>query len=182
MFEEAKSEALRALGVFEKLGATNDAENTRKFLGQIDQAIPDKSADDGELSKQCYLPCVLTQDHRIRMMVSTLASNSPDATMLQATNASSIHPIPCQVPGHRYYPNISPFSPPRQERPLLYLPLQITHRSGLVVLPPVVDLSVMLFLPVSRVASTLHVYILWVSCDNPCSGFVTQRLPQNRLS
>jgi len=36
MFEEAKSEALRALGVYEKLGATNDAEYTRELLGQID--------------------------------------------------------------------------------------------------------------------------------------------------
>ena len=36
IFEEAKSEALRALGVFEKLGATKNAESTRKLLRQID--------------------------------------------------------------------------------------------------------------------------------------------------
>ena len=35
-FEEAKSEALRALDVFEKLGALNDAEVTRQLLGHID--------------------------------------------------------------------------------------------------------------------------------------------------
>ena len=36
MFEKAKSEALRALDVFEKLGATNDAEVTRKPIEEID--------------------------------------------------------------------------------------------------------------------------------------------------
>jgi len=37
MFEEAKSEALRALDMFEKLGATNSAEDTRELLGHIDR-------------------------------------------------------------------------------------------------------------------------------------------------
>ena len=37
MFEEATSEALRALDMFEKLGATNDAEDTRELLEQIDR-------------------------------------------------------------------------------------------------------------------------------------------------
>ena len=37
MFEEAESEALHALCVFEELGATNDAEETRQLLGQIDR-------------------------------------------------------------------------------------------------------------------------------------------------
>ena len=37
MFEAAKSEALRALNTFEKLGAANDAEATRKVLEQIDR-------------------------------------------------------------------------------------------------------------------------------------------------
>ena len=35
MFEEAKSEVLRALDVFEELGDTNDAEDTRKLLGWV---------------------------------------------------------------------------------------------------------------------------------------------------
>ena len=35
-FEEAKSEALRALDAYEKLGAENDAENARQFLEEID--------------------------------------------------------------------------------------------------------------------------------------------------
>ena len=37
MFEEAKSEILRALGVFEDLGAVGDAEDCRKVLGRIDR-------------------------------------------------------------------------------------------------------------------------------------------------
>ena len=35
-FGEAKSEGLRALDVFGKLGAANDAESTRQFLQKID--------------------------------------------------------------------------------------------------------------------------------------------------
>ena len=53
MFEEAKCEVLRALGVFEKLGATNDAERARKLLGRINRnaqengpATSDESDDD----------------------------------------------------------------------------------------------------------------------------------------
>ena len=37
MFEEARSEVLRALDVFEKLGAMDQAEGTRELLGQIDR-------------------------------------------------------------------------------------------------------------------------------------------------
>jgi len=57
MFEEAKSEGLRALGVFEDLGAAGDAEYCREMLRQIDRnaqendlATPssDESDDDGE--------------------------------------------------------------------------------------------------------------------------------------
>ena len=37
IFGEARSEALGALGVFEKLGAADDAEETRELLGRIDR-------------------------------------------------------------------------------------------------------------------------------------------------
>ena len=58
MFEEAKSEALRALGMFEDLGAAGDAEDCREMLGRIDcnsrrndpaTSSSDESGDDGEL-------------------------------------------------------------------------------------------------------------------------------------
>ena len=64
MFGEAKSEALRALDVFEKLGAADDAEKTRELLGEIDYdargmdsdlAISDESDDDGELLETMLL-------------------------------------------------------------------------------------------------------------------------------
>jgi tetratricopeptide (TPR) repeat protein len=47
-FEEAKSEALRALDSFEKLGAADDVERVRKLLRQIDLML-NESDDDGEL-------------------------------------------------------------------------------------------------------------------------------------
>jgi hypothetical protein len=37
MFEEAKSEALRALDVFEKLGATTVAAEVKRFLREVDR-------------------------------------------------------------------------------------------------------------------------------------------------
>ena len=100
MFEEAKSEALRALGMFEKLGATNDAENTRNLLGWIDRsaqgmglAIPDESADDGEfLETMLLVVCidfVFGRDHRSLPRVFKLQAS--DMTLSQATNASPLH-------------------------------------------------------------------------------------------
>ena len=63
-FEEAKSEALRAVDVFEKLGAANDAEDVKKLVRRIDHdargnrrsgypwcMIHDGSDDDGEFLK-----------------------------------------------------------------------------------------------------------------------------------
>jgi hypothetical protein len=47
-FEEAKSEALRALDAFEKLGAADDVERVRELLQQIDLDACE-SGDDGEL-------------------------------------------------------------------------------------------------------------------------------------
>ena len=46
-FEEAKSEALRALDVFERLGAVNDAEETRRLLGRIDRDARSEPEMDG---------------------------------------------------------------------------------------------------------------------------------------
>jgi tetratricopeptide (TPR) repeat protein len=59
MFEEARSEALRALGVFEKLGATDDIERTRELLEQIDRGARGlRAAILVSSSKQCYSLCV----------------------------------------------------------------------------------------------------------------------------
>ena len=48
LFQDAKSEALRALAAFEKLGAANDAEATRQLLHQIEANVLGISNDDGE--------------------------------------------------------------------------------------------------------------------------------------
>jgi hypothetical protein len=64
MFEEAKSEALHALDVFEKLGAANDAERTRALLGEIDVRLKEMDPVNRltmvSPSKQCYSSCALT--------------------------------------------------------------------------------------------------------------------------
>lgn len=44
MFEDAKSEASRALDVFEKFGATDDAEGIRGFLRRIDGMFEEKGS------------------------------------------------------------------------------------------------------------------------------------------
>jgi len=68
MFEEARSEALRALGVFENLGAAGSAEYCRELLRRIDRnaqgndlATPrsDESDDDGELLEPMLLDMLL---------------------------------------------------------------------------------------------------------------------------
>ena len=106
MFEEAKSEALCVLGVFEKLGAMKDAGVTRELLRRIDRnamdsdpTIPDESNNNGESLETMLLVMfvnffVFGLDHRIGVMPSTLASSSSGVTISRATNASSIHPPP----------------------------------------------------------------------------------------
>jgi len=59
--EEARSETLSSINMFEKLGAADDAEHTRRELLQwIDEetkdlVVPEQLDDDGEPPKQCYL-------------------------------------------------------------------------------------------------------------------------------
>jgi tetratricopeptide (TPR) repeat protein len=98
MFQEAKSEALHALDVFEKLGATNDAEYTRELLGEIYHRV--RGIDDGELLETIPLVVcinfVFGLDRRIRLMASKIDSNSSDMTISQITNASPLHPSPIE--------------------------------------------------------------------------------------
>jgi len=58
--KEARPEALTSIDGFEKLGAANDAENSRDLLQWIDEetkdlVTPEQLDDDGEPPKQCYL-------------------------------------------------------------------------------------------------------------------------------
>ena len=56
MFEEAESEALRALGVFEKLGATNDVEKIDgRSIKQtwIQPYLVQSEMEEGDVVQQC---------------------------------------------------------------------------------------------------------------------------------
>ena len=79
MFEEEKSEALCALDMLEKLGAANDAENTRKLLGLIDRdarwmdsdlATPDESDGDSELLETMLLGVCINSSRSDRVTES----------------------------------------------------------------------------------------------------------------
>jgi tetratricopeptide (TPR) repeat protein len=65
MFEEAKSEALRAVGVFEKLGATRDLEVCKELLWDIEERMrmpvtSDEPGFDGELWRHSHFLHLLT--------------------------------------------------------------------------------------------------------------------------
>ena len=62
LLEEAKSEALRAVDVYEKLGAVEDMAECRLFLQWIEEEMNDPIALylDGELVKLHHFPCILT--------------------------------------------------------------------------------------------------------------------------
>jgi len=72
MFEEAKSEALRVLEVFEELGAADDVETTEWFLGKTEEmgnlVASHGSGSDGKLLEtMLFVVCtdfVLRRDHR----------------------------------------------------------------------------------------------------------------------
>ena len=102
-FEEAKSEALRALDMFEKLGAASDVDHSRRILRWVDRALEkpdnlvtrDKSGEDGEPLEPTLL-FVFKRDNRIQTMASILASGSSDVMdviHLQLTNVSLLHPV-----------------------------------------------------------------------------------------
>jgi len=76
MFEEAKSEALRVLEVFEELGAADDVETTEWFLGKAEEmdnlVASHGSGNDGKLFETIqfavFTHFMFCRDHRIRAM------------------------------------------------------------------------------------------------------------------
>ena len=112
--KEAKSKALRALDVFEKLGAANRAEETRRFLKQSDCRVQgsEQSSFDGELPEAVLLVTSINSfafrhGHSIRMMALILVSSSPDMALSQDT---SIVPSP-RIPLSSWIPLLSPYLP-----------------------------------------------------------------------
>jgi tetratricopeptide (TPR) repeat protein len=83
MFQEAKSEALDALDMFEKLGAADDAVQVREFLEKIDGKL--KEIGDGELlGSMVLVGCInfaFGQAHKVRMVAPTPDPSSSDATL-----------------------------------------------------------------------------------------------------
>ena len=87
-FEEARSEALRAVDVFEKLGAAKHVKRARRLLQRIDDdatrtnGLFDESDEDGELLRTApsamFTLFVFRQDHGIRMMALMLTSCPSD--------------------------------------------------------------------------------------------------------
>jgi tetratricopeptide (TPR) repeat protein len=77
-FEEAKSEALRALDAFEKLGAADDVERVRELLRQIDLMLVNRMTTVSS-SQQCYLSCLLI----LRIQTGPLNPNDGIDTWLE---------------------------------------------------------------------------------------------------
>ena len=123
-FEEARSEALCALDVFEKFGAAGQVEETRQLLEQIDRRVQEseQSSLNGELSETVLLVTSVNsfafrRGYGIRMMAPTLTSD-PSNVLPQVTNTSSLYSVSSQTLTFLFFS-------PRQERRLPYLPLPI---------------------------------------------------------
>ena len=131
--EEARSETLRTIDVFEKLGAARDLENCRGLLRRIEEEInkpvasgwPGFSFNCERLSsrKLCYFLRVLTFHSKLREPDGGIDSCVEPFKWipLQANKASPPRLVlPCGILQYRYFL-------PLQERFLLYLPPPLAH-------------------------------------------------------
>ena len=90
-FGEAKSEASRAVEIFEKLGAADDAEGVGKLLQQIDLDACE-SDDDGELLTTVPLFVFIDSSFSDKAAKSeSWLRRLPRALGMQLANASSLH-------------------------------------------------------------------------------------------
>ena len=132
--EEAKSEALHALEVFESLGAADDAEETREFLEEIDLELftPAESTSNGKLLEKNSTCLVLTS-------VRTRSQNGGGGrvdTCLESFSSTSRQylprpstPSPVAFINTVTHPHTSPLLSPQQRCPLLHPPHPTTHHS-----------------------------------------------------
>ena len=141
MFDKVKSEASGAADVYEKIGATEDAEDCRALLRKID----------GEFLERCHFLLVLTIHSQLREPTER-ADRCLDffgCTLAQITETSTPH----LASRHTLSPHFPPLLPlDGHSLPHLFL---LTHFSVSAVLPLVVDLRSVLFLPISYVISIL---------------------------
>jgi len=135
--EEARSEALRAAGVYEKLGAVQDLEICRRLLRLIKEEM-NKPVASGQLDPNCEFVCVLTLRFKLRK-----PNDRIDGCVLP------------QVP--------SPRLPLRSFSPRTFRPLSTSstraHRSIFVVPPPAADPHPMLPLRLSCYICSTYVYL-----------------------
>ena len=137
MFEKAKSEASSAADVYEKIGATEDAEDCRRLLRKIN----------GEFLERCHFLLVFTLPSQLREPNKSTGHclGFFRCIPVRITKTSIPRSASCYTPPH------GSLSPSLQERSLLYPPPLLMRRSVSIVLPPVIDLCPVLCLPVSRV-------------------------------
>ena len=121
--EEAKSEALGALDLFEKLGSADEMEGIRKLLQQMDRHIAQESGDNGELTT-CHSSCLLI------FRIQTGPLNPSDDTCPEFFRCKSS--TPPFIPSRVEFSNtdtvlyLSIFAP-LKGCPLLYLPPPPAH-------------------------------------------------------
>ena len=127
MFEKAKSEASSAADVYEKIGATEDAEDCRRLLRKID----------GELLERYHFLLVLTIHSQLREPSERTGRRLDLFRCILARIAKTS--TPHLASHHTLSP---PFPPllPLQGYSLLHLPPLLTHFFASAVLPLVVDL------------------------------------------
>jgi len=98
-FEEAKSEALHAAEVFEKLGAAKDVENCRKLLQRIEKKLnnPTTSGQSGfscELFQLYYFLRVLTRSPKLREISDSVGCCVDFSIFIPPSRESLVH-SPC---------------------------------------------------------------------------------------
>ena len=130
-FEEAKSEALCALDVFEKFGAAGQAEETRQFLEKIDRRVQEseQSNFNGELPEKVLLIAsvhsfAFRRGYGIRMMASTLASDPSNVSFRKSPTPHPSTPSPPELSSDHVVPDLLSHRPPLICTPC-YVPLSL---------------------------------------------------------
>ena len=160
--EEARSEALRAAGVYEKLGAAQDLERCREHLRQIEEEM-NKPVASGQLDFNCEFVCVSTLRSKLRKPNDRIDGCIEffKPILPQVTEALSPHPVFSSL----------------QECSLYYLPPPLTQvvRSVAVVPPLVVDPPPSLNVSPSPLLCMFYLHMCLAFCLGQSHGLVWRR-------
>ena len=150
--EEAKSEALRALDMFEKFGAAKLAEETRRFLEQIDHRTQgnEQSGSNGGLPETVLLvasinPFAFRQGRSIRMMASILASNPSSVSFRKSPTPRPFTPSPPELPPYLPLLPAATTPSPLSASSNHIVPDSLFRRSSLIYASYYVSLSLVLY-------------------------------------